>query len=297
MRDAWIDHVPQFPVPGARPDPGLERLAPLLAIDLPSDNDLPMRNPDVDGLRSNALSEAVFLFHKSAHANLAAQRLAQQGMQSWCMFNAYHSAYLGAKGIMELLGVALPNLNGRQVAIDLFPEPEKPKRGKGQLPISPVFHDFLVVRLPRLEQRLLWEGFQRVLRITTAECMDKGLVKELAAIPYDQFTPPRNHFLYQAHFWPLDDLLSDATLEGMNDLVGSELDIAQKGFLIRLSFSVYCLFEKLMNDLGEQSRVIKDQVRGSRFLADSEEPEIAYYRNFLTQIGTQARDIHSITFP
>ena len=124
VRDAWLQYIPNFPGVAAKPDPGLDHLQPLLDITLPKDNG---RFADIEGLRTLALWEAVFLFHKCAHTNLAAQRIGRLGMHSWCMFNAYHSAYLGARGIMALLGVSLPALNGRQVAIDLYPEPLKRK--------------------------------------------------------------------------------------------------------------------------------------------------------------------------
>jgi hypothetical protein len=285
VRDAWMTDIPNFPSPGAPPDPGLEHLIPLQAIKIPEVTEPPVRSADVEGIRRNALWEAVFLFHKCAHANLAAQRLAQQGMHSWCMFNAYHSAFLGAKGIMELLGIALPNLGGKQVAIDLFPEPEKPRKKivKG-LRASPEFHDFLVIRLRLIDQSELWEAFQRVVRITDADCIDINLSKELTGVPYDKFSPQRNHFLYQAHFWLLDDLMADAPLDRLDNLFGTDLDINDRSFLLRLSFSVYHQFEQLMTNLGEQSAVIKDQINESRFFSQSEIPELGSYRKFLSQI-------------
>src|ERR1035437_4654717 len=96
IKGAWLKDIPEFITPGARPDPGLDHLAPLQQITLPADRG---RSPDVDGLRRNMLAEAVFLFHKCAHTHLAAQRLGSLGMHSWAMFNAYHSAYFGAKGV------------------------------------------------------------------------------------------------------------------------------------------------------------------------------------------------------
>ena len=255
---------------------------PLLEINVPSNYD---RFPDVPGLRTNTLWEAVFLFHKCSHINLAAQRLGQQGMHSWCMFNAYHSAYLGARGIMALLGVALPNLRGKQAAIDLYPEPLRKKtiRPLG----SPQFEEFLVVRLPPLDQRHLWEAFQRVLRMSDTPCCDPALRQALLDLSYEAIPPPRNHFLYQAHFWPLDDLISDAVLEDLMSLFGTELDAETQGFLLRLSFSVYRLFEQLMTDLAEYSAVIKKQLNASRCLSNSELPELDCYRNFLSQIYDQ----------
>lgn len=282
IRDSWLAHVPKFPSIGAQPDPGLELLTPLLEIDLPANHD---RHRDVLGLRSTILWEAVFLFHKCSHTNLAAQRLGQQGMHSWGLFNAYHSAYLGAKGIMALLGVALPNLRGQQVAIDLYPELAKNKGGRLG---SPQFEEFLIVRLKPLEQRYLWEAFQRVLRMCDAECWDIRLREELLDLSYEAITPPRNHFLYQAHFWPLNDLTSDAPLENLPDLLGAELDTGTQGFLLRLSFCVYRLIEELMTDLARYSAVIKEQVDGSRLLSASGVPELDCYRNFVSQISVQS---------
>jgi hypothetical protein len=207
-------------------------------------------------------------------------------MHSWCLFNAYHSAYLGARGIMSLLGIALPNLAGNQVAIDLYPEPPKKKahRSLG----SPQFEEFLMVRLPKLDQRNLWEAFQRVLRMSDAQCWDIRLRRDLLNLDYEKVTPPRNHFLYKAHFWPLDDLTSDATPADLAGLFGTSLEADDRGFLLRLSFSVYRLFEQLMTDLAESSAVVKQQLDASRFLLSSELPELVCYREFLSQVRTQA---------
>ena len=197
IRGSWLSHTPTFPYVGAPPDPGLENLAPLLALTLPPSHD---KFPDVEGLRANALGEAVFLFHKCSHTSLATQRIGQQGMHSWGLFNAYHSAYLGARGIMTLLGVALPKVNGNQIAIDLFPETTKKKRV--QL-AQPEFQEFIIVRLGLLEQRYLWEAFQRVLNMTQSKCWDASLRQNLLDLSFEKITPPRNHFLYKAQFWPI----------------------------------------------------------------------------------------------
>src|SRR6266487_1289870 len=244
VRDSWLEHIPTFPSVGARPDPGLEHLQPLLDIVLPKDNG---RFPDVAGLRTLTLWEAVFLFHKCSHTNLAAQRLGSQGMHSWSLFNGYHSAYLGARGIMALLGVALPELKGRQVAIDIYPEPLR-KKSLRSLGSSP-FHEFIIVPLGPLDQRDLWETFQRVINICNATCWDIGLRQELLDLAHQKITPPRNRFLYRAHYWPLSDLTLDVQPSDLTGIIGTELETEDPGFLLRLSFAVYRLFEQLMGDL------------------------------------------------
>ena len=284
IRTSWLGNVPKFPNVGAAPDPGLEQLAPLLAIPLPDHND---KFPDVDGLRSNALWEAVFLFHKCAHAHLAAQRIGQQGMHSWSLFNAYHSAYLGARGLMALLGVSmLLRSQGGQYAIDLFPEPTKKKR---TAPSPLLAQEFIIVRLPMLDQRYLWESFQRVIQITSAAPWDVKLRDALLDIDYKDFSRPRNKYLYNAAFWPQRaDLIGDLVLDDFNKLFGVTLEIAEEGFLLRLCFSVYRLFEQLMTDLASQSAIIKEQVDVSRVVANAGLPAVECYANFLSQVAAAA---------
>jgi hypothetical protein len=209
-------------------------------------------------------------------------------MHSWCLFNAYHSAYLGAKGILAILGVSLPNLAGRQIVIDLFPERLKTKKAIGSFGASP-FQDFLAVSIPhQLDQRYLWEVFQHVLRISKADCWNLGLRQEIITLSYEEITPPRNHFLYKVQFWPLNDLTVDGTIDEMNHLFGTELTSEGRGFLLRLCFSVYCLFEQLMLDLSKLSAVIKEQVDASRCLSNPRLPELACYSSFISQIESGA---------
>ena len=268
---------------GAPADPGLENLATLLAGTLPDNYD---RFPDVAGLRANSLWEAVFLFHKCAHTHLATHRIGQDGMHSWSLFNAYHSAYLGARGIMILLGVPMPSLKGSQVAIDLFPEPTK--RNKRSISV-PLFQEFVIVRLPLLEQRHLWEGFQRVLRMSQVECWDASIRDELLDLSYEKISPPRNHYLYKASFWPFTDLMIDAALVDFNKIFGrAPLDVSDDGFLMRLCFSVYRLFEQLMADLAAHSAVIRQQYVESRIYANAGLPVTECYANFVDQISAGA---------
>ncbi len=183
---------------------------------------------------------------------------------------------------MTLLGVPMPNLSGKQIALDLFPEPLKKKKST----LSPLFQEFVIVRLGMLEQRYLWEAFQRVLRMTEAICWDVALRDELIDLSFEAITPPRNRYLYKAAFWPpLSDLMADALLPDFNKLFGTALEVDEEGFLLRLCFSVYRLFEQLMGDLAAQSAVIKEQLDGSRVLTSAGLPVIESYANFVSQVS------------
>lgn len=189
---------------------------------------------------------------------------------------------------MALLGIALPAVRGSQIALDVCPEPIT-RRATRTLGASK-YDQFIIVRLNRLEQRYLWEAFQRVVRMSDADCWDLRVREELLNLRYDDITPPRNHFLYQAHFWPLDDLLSDLAPSNLTALFGTDLDVDADGFLLRLSFCVYRLFEQLMADLGVYSTVIKEQLDGSRFLSDTQIAELDCYRDFLSQVSVRPGD-------
>lgn len=279
IRDSWLKHIPAFLYPGARPDPGLENLTSLQQVRLPESR---QRFPDVPGLRTNLLSEAVFLFHKCAHTHLASQRLGTQGMHSWCMFNAYHSAYLGARGVMALLGIGLPKLaQGGQLLIDVYPPPESPKGKKQLIAGSWTFDEFLLVRLKGdLDQLELWNAFQRVITISRVSCWKGRAYEELLSMP-SEITKPRNAFLYKAAFWPGEDLLVDGNEQDFANLVGSDLSTEQKGFLLRLSYDVYWLFDQLIRDLADASGIIREQISGSRIMSDPNVTELAFYNTFV----------------
>jgi hypothetical protein len=286
VRDGWLEYVPIFSAPGVKPDPGLEHLVPLQQVILPDNKG---RMPDVSGVRTNMLWEAIFLFHKCAHSHLAAQRLGHMGMHSWCMFNAYHSAYIGARGLMALLGIGLPSLpNGGQLLIDVYPPPESRKEIKRLRLREWRFQEMLIVRLPPLTQQGLWEAFQRVLEISDVRCWNDKIRQELLRISYELITRPRNRFLYRSAFWPGKDLLIDGTDEEFVRFVGTSLNSEDEGFLLRLGFDVYQLFEQLVMNIAEQSGPIRQQLADSRIVINPGVAELVSYNAFLGQLNEPA---------
>lgn len=279
IRDSWIGHIPALGTIAEQPDPGLTELGPLMALEF---NKSASRHLDVDGLRANLICEALFLFHKCSHTILAAQRLARSGMHSWCQFNAYHSAYLGARGIMSILGVAFPSPNGKQAVVDLFPEPEKRvKRGTAH-----EYHEFIIFGIGRFEQRRIWEAFLRILNVTKADCWNKSLLKSLRSVRYTEFSPPRNAFLYKPTHWPMADLASDSA-EPVSTLVASTLQANDTGFLLAVGCAIYRLFEDLVKDLATLSPTVERQLKGSRCVSVSDLEEIGFYNAFLTTHGLE----------
>lgn len=271
----WVDVATSIPSLNAQPNPGLDKLPGLLALGTES---LKLHE-DVPGLRTQAFWDAAFLYAKCDHAKVAAERLADMGMASWAMFNAYHSAYLGARCLLWLLGVPLPDLAGRQVFLDLFPEEDqkaKKRRGNRQL----VYQEFLIKNIGKLDQRAVWDCLQRVLRISAVDFWDADLVARIQRIDEASLTPPRNHFLYKAGYWVFDDLVQDmpADYEWME--VGDPVSTSDKSFLLWLCFAIHKLLTALFEDLVNSSALIGAYMAATRTKTSAHSAVQNAYRSF-----------------
>jgi hypothetical protein len=271
----WIDVAATIPDLVAKPDPGLEKLQGLLALG----NEPLKLYEDVPGLRMQVFWDAAYLYAKCDHAKIAAERLANIGMASWAMFNAYHSAYLGARCMLWLLGVPLPDLAGRQVFLDLFPgEDPTAKKRRGGRPL--VYQEFLLKNIGKLDQRALWGCLQRVMRISTVECWDSDLVDKICRIDETSLTPPRNHFLYKAGYWIFDDLIKDMP-NGYEWMIVSEpVSTSDRSFLLWLCFAIHRLLTNLFRDLTRSSSLIATCIDATRTQMAANSDVEASYRNF-----------------
>lgn len=269
IKSNWLNWMPVFDGI-TKPDPGLDKLPSLQnVIGL---NKQISTIPDVNGLRANVFSEAMYLYHKSTHSQLAVARLSDSGMQSWAMFNAYHSALLGAKAIMSMLGLTFPKINGVDALVDIFPISEKIKNGKSQrresLTTSDKFSSFNCMLMPnQLQQNQVWEALQRVLRMTNNAFTDnEDILSQLQDLPWEKITTPRNAFLYKPSHWTiLSDIDKDIISPDWEKLASPNLDISSDGFLFKLSFAVHILLSWLINDLAAVSNLIGEQKSLSRW--------------------------------
>src|ERR1700729_3838383 len=95
IRQEWLAHLPSTMTLCARPDPTLAQIVGL--ADELRGIDRPTLIEGIPGARRVAFAEAIFLYHKGLHVLRAAQRHATNGMPSWSLFSAYHSAYITAR--------------------------------------------------------------------------------------------------------------------------------------------------------------------------------------------------------
>jgi hypothetical protein len=284
IKHSWMGSLPDF---GQRP----VALTDLQVLQQIAKSGTRSFFADEDGsVRRAVLAEGVFLFQKCAHTHLAAQRLGMKGMHSWAMFNAYHCAYLGARGIMALLGIALPQFESQQFIIDVFPQPTTKKERQRLVAGQWEFSTYWLVHFAGqlFKQEDVWKAFRRVLSASTVSCWSGNAYEELRLLAKKSDVPvtrPRNAFLYTPTHWPLGDLLVDATEGEFEDLFGRELDTSESGFLLRLSCEIYGLFESLLSDMAKVSGPIRLELERSRIAKNPEADDLVAYNAFLKRVG------------
>ena len=259
LREAWLSYIPPFSGLGAIPDQSSDDLLDVQGFS-PSLHQ-PERTSQVAGVRSSVLSEAICLYQKAKNTNYAARHLHDRGLETWSLFNYYHSAYLGAKGIMYLLGVTVPLLNNKRWILDVFAAPENDRSGKKIKPDS--LTDFMSIPLPGLDQHQLWAWFQRVLASTRSAPWDRELAKDIHLIGASRdMTRQRNGLLYRPPFWIASDLLQPlAVPSAIPETYG--LDADDPEFLSSLCGHVHLIFDSLLQDLGKLSLPVRLQMEAA----------------------------------
>jgi len=260
IKEAWLLQPPNFPEPGQMPELSSDEILDFVGIEAPTEL---VRIAAADGVRPAVLSEAICLFLKARHAESAAHRLRDEGLITWSLFNYYHSAYLGAKGIAYLLGITFPSdAKNRQYVLDIFAEPLSHKNGKRIAASNLV--DFMAIPIEgRLDQHQLWAWFQRGINSTRSAPWDKGIVGKIERIkPSRTITRPRNSLLYRTNFWIAQDLvaLSSVPPEGSE---AYEFAPGAEQFFYLLNGHVSELFTSLMNDLSSISPAIARQMNAA----------------------------------
>jgi hypothetical protein len=265
IREAWLSFIPRFPNLGALPDSSSDDLLDVLGFTGPTSN--PVRLEQIVGIRSAVLWEAVCLYQKAKHTNVAAKELLNSGLQTWSLFNFYHSAYLAAKGTMYLLGVTVPLVKSKWCILDIFASPENHQNGRRVKHES--LTDFIAIPLSGLDQHQLWAWFQRLLSSTRSVPWDKEIAREIFLITESRdFVRQRNRLLYRPGFWLADDLLAPLPLDvPWNTPPRQALDPREADFLAGLCDRVHSIFDSALADLSTSSLPIRMQMNAALAIA------------------------------
>ena len=259
IREAWLSFVSCLSQTRSTAKSSSDSLLEVQGFNVPTEN--PVRLQQITGIRSSILWEAVCLYQKAKHTNVAARELLDSGFQTWSLFNFYHSAYLAAKGTMYLLGVTVPMVNSKRCILDIFAPPENDRSGKKIRPES--LTDFVAIPVAGLDQHQLWAWFQRLLASTRSVPWDTLLAREVHLITESRdFVRQRNNLLYRPGIWIADDLLSPLEAP-WNSPPKYGLDAENPDFLAGLCDHVHSIFDSALGNLSSVSVPVRIQMNAA----------------------------------
>lgn len=256
LREVWLSYIPSAASEDESAESPSESLLEVQGYAPPTER--VTRSEQVVGVRASVFSEALTLFRKAKHTLGAATRLQNEGFQTWSRFNYYHSAYLGAKSVMYLLGVTTPRLLGKSWLVDVFAPPHDFRSGKKIKPES--LTDFMAIPIPGLDQHQLWAWFQRTVAATRSAPWDPKSARALHLISTTRdITRPRNHLLYSPTFWIAEDLVQLRFDERVGTIT-YDLDVDSPDFFIHLCHHVQGILDTLFDDLASLSLPVRRQI-------------------------------------
>lgn len=160
--------------------------------------DLKPHAEHVPGVREAVFSEALFLTHKAAHVLGAAEMSFTVGARTWSLADAYQSSLFAGKAIMSLCGVALLQVDGTTLLLDILPHGSKTNLKDQSAAYSAVAE--------RIDHKGVWTVLQRVLRQTRCSLWPADAIKKLSLTDVQDFARQRNRIHYNNSAWILDDL-------------------------------------------------------------------------------------------
>lgn len=239
---------------------------------------------EIPGLRESAFWESTFLLHKASHVIGAAEFHADNGILTWSLSSAYHGGLFAAKAIMGLLGISIPEYNGRVIVVDFFPEPRKLSSRERKLRLEPEPEMEFYLAGKRFDHASIWQTFLRVIRVSKVEVWDDEVIGYFRNLNVSAFAHQRNRIHYWNHFWLLNDLhnrLADdnfgldtnrLTTKSFSNSDEADFSLLVCQILLRLGYL-------LLNDVGSYSKKVKKELAlFSGNLNDVKHPK--YNRNY-----------------
>ena len=153
----------------------------------------------------NFATDILISLTKYFHVLECARAQLSRGAATWTMVDTYHSAMLGARGLIALYGILCYTVQGRTVLVDFRPElGDADYRSKFSKMYKRIDDPIRVLRPKKLllEQRDAWGLIVRLVNITkNAESQDEELMKQIADIAETTLSSLRNKVLYDSVYW------------------------------------------------------------------------------------------------
>jgi len=262
LRGQWLTAMPTIAPPGSAPPAGLADVLDIgdFVRSAEAQAETPLRR-EIPGLRPAILHEGLFLLHKASHVVSAAEKHVATGICSWSLSSAYQGSVFASRAVLAFLGIALVEVDGRYVLVDLWPGPPVHERRGVELGTAwPAPQLWCVGQVGHMDHRLLWLLFQRALRVARVDCWPGRAARLIGLLNAGDITRQRNLLHYRAHAWLRDDLLTFQFYDDFGDFHWTsnqdreDLDPDRDDFALQLSFVLLKLASLLFEDLAHLSQ-------------------------------------------
>ncbi len=263
LSELWLNYDLLGTEPGSPPESSIAELESVKQELWQIDSEEPIDiSEEIAGLRKGLLKEGFFQLQKSAYVLSGAQIHISGGMPSWSLSSAYHAAFFAVNGILNLLGVILVELDGRNFLIDVWSKSSEKRK----------FRDLNLIRLQKIpglpQQRNLWQGFQRMLKVTAfhGDILTEGCKACLLDFEKNDFSRRRNDIHYRSALWPYDDVrtfitTNDFELDSIDIIDGSVLGDPRKNvFPLALAFIVVRMGCQMLISIVNLSEQLKPEL-------------------------------------
>ena len=220
---------------------------------------------EIPGFREALFHEAIYWMHKASHSVLAAETHVNNGLLTWAAISSYQGAFFGIKGIMNLLGISLPDYNKKPVLVDIWPEPKKLSSKDRKRGIEPASEMELRKVGEILNHLGIWMIFQRLIRVSKIDIWPKQYIFFFKNLDESHFAWQRNKLLYQNNFWleaDMHDYIINKNYGLRANLIEVALDLKKEtnDFSLLLSFIVLNAGYLLLDSFSEITNKLKDEV-------------------------------------
>ena len=209
LRSFWLSHIPEIESLGQEPVEALEQDERLRqGADLVGDTGERRFNPDVSPA-SQLFLESIFVVCKAVRVFCEAARQVENGLPTWSISTAHHSAMFALRGFLGLCGIAYLEIDNRFFLMDVRPAEPKGHRQRSSVYIVDT-NEIQLVKVPQMRHREWWGIYQRILRTSAATfgCWRYPVDMELARGGTGVLSRHRNNLHYRL-VWFYDDLLGD----------------------------------------------------------------------------------------
>lgn len=267
IKDLWVDsNIPSIDPPGSAPEYQISEIPEISSIISNVSNQGEHKEDNVAGLKAAVIHEGIFLFLKAINVCGTTELNIGNGFHTWSISSAYHSSFFSMKSLLCLLGITIPQVQGNNYVIDIWPSPEKISKNQWRKGIEPS-RKIKFLKISNLPHFRVWKILQRVFSTTNFDnSIDKEIIGFLISIDPKSFAQQRNNIHYQNNHWLLEDLMEPREEPNFGVIRGSliseigELKVGNDDFTVCIAFILLKINHMLFEELSNDAPILKPQL-------------------------------------